>query len=207
MRFAMDRHVADVGIVPTWRTARWNRLRVPSSRLPLGADLARRPAFIVGELVPHDRTTQEFAQAILAIEATFGSSRTAWRLLLRPRRPRRERADHRIRGPHLSQMGLNPAAKPSGVRDGCMLLMSTLADEDLPLVISRSCEWTVQAFANVKTGRRNEGVYDESSEFCHALDAARYYFVNRPVFIDYDEDDMVPETTWGPSSGLWGRVW
>ena len=207
MRWSMDRHVADIGIVPTWRTARCIDF---GFHRPACLWVQTSPAgqpFIVGELVPHDRTTEEFAQAILAMEATFGLEEPPYISYCDPAgravNVQTTESEFRI----FAQMGLNPVAKPSSIRDGCMLLMSALADEDLPLVISRRCEWTVQAFANVKPDRHNEGVYDEGSEFCHALDAIRYYFVNRPAFIDYDDEDMEPERTFGPSSGLYGRIW
>ena len=41
--------------------------------------------------------------------------------------------------------GLAPLAVRSGIRDGCVRIMDAIADPDLPLLVSKSCVWTVEA--------------------------------------------------------------
>ena len=71
-RFSRERNVADVKIVPSWETYRCLDF---SYDYPACAWLQRSPAaqyFVVAELLPHDMTTDEFAEAILEREKGFG---------------------------------------------------------------------------------------------------------------------------------------
>jgi hypothetical protein len=197
MRFDAERHVREVEIVPNWPTV---RCIDHGFHRPACAWLQTSPQgqlFVVAELVPHDRTTQEFAQEILATELTFG--------LVEP--PRASYCDPAGRAVNVqttesearifAQMGLNPDSKPSSIRDGCVLLMDALADKNLPLVISAACPWTIQAFSQVKPDKANEGVYDERSEYTHILDALRYWAVNNAEHVDLS--DWQPSRPTSPS--------
>jgi hypothetical protein len=88
--------------------------------------------------------------------------------------------------------GLGPSAVDSSIRDGCVRLMDAIADPDIPLVVSRSCTWTVEALGAISPDRKRPDVYDEKSSYTHALDALRYFMVNQAVSrqdwpdIDYD---------------------
>ena len=127
---------------------------------------------------PHDMTTSEFAGAIVAKEAAFG-------LAEEPRGTYCDPAGNAVNVQTtqtdfalFKQAGLSPIAKASGIRDGCVALMEQLADPVLPLVISTRCEWLIKAFSTVSPDKNHPEVYDEGSEFTHALDALRYFFIN-----------------------------
>jgi hypothetical protein len=79
------------------------------------------------------------------------------------------------------QHGLQPIATKSSVRDGCVRIMDCVGDPDLPLLVSRGCPWLCEALGSVSPDKRHPDVYDEGSTYTHALDALRYFFVNRPI--------------------------
>jgi hypothetical protein len=64
---------------------------------------------------------------------------------------------------------------------GCVRVMDAIADPDLPLVVSRSCTWTVEALGAISPDRKRPDVYDETSTHTHVLDALRYFMVNQSV--------------------------
>ena len=76
--------------------------------------------------------------------------------------------------------GIRCRSKPSGVREGCVLLMDALAHPELPLVVSRRCHWTMEALASVPPDPHQPERYNERSRYEHILDALRYFAVNRP---------------------------
>ena len=180
-RFDSERSVQDIGIVPNWPTFRAVDF---GFRFPACAWVQLSPSgqpFVVAELVPHDLTTDEFASAILAKEAAFG-------LTTRPRLtycdPAGNAANVQTAASEVSlfaRMGLNPVSKASSIRDGCVRLMDMLADPVLPLVVSKKCEWIVQAFTAVKPDKHHPDVYDETSEYTHILDALRYMAIHLRV--------------------------
>jgi hypothetical protein len=59
--------------------------------------------------------------------------------------------------------------------------MDAIADPDIPLVVSRSCSWTVEALGAISPDRKRPDVYDETSSYTHVLDALRYFMVNQAV--------------------------
>ena len=71
--------------------------------------------------------------------------------------------------------------------------MDTIADPNLPLLVSRSCTWTAEALGRISPDKHRPDVYDKKSTYCHALDALRYFLVNQAVgqqeWIDIDYGD------------------
>jgi len=177
-RFDRRRNVAQVQVVHDWQT--WRCVDFGYHH-PACAWVQQAPSgqrFVVGELVPHDLTTEEFAQAILAKEA-------AWGLVERPRAtycdPAGRAANVQTAQSEIEifrRAGLNPISKASSIRDGCVRLIGALADPDLPLVVSEACAWTIEAFASVRPDKHRPDLYDETSEYTHILDALRYFVVN-----------------------------
>ena len=79
------------------------------------------------------------------------------------------------------QYGLQPIATKSSIRDGCVRIMDCVGDPNLPLLVSKGCPWLCEALGSVSPDKRHPDVYDEGSTYTHALDALRYFFVNRPI--------------------------
>ena len=67
--------------------------------------------------------------------------------------------------------GLAPVGIHSSIRDGCVRIMDAIADPDLPLLVSRSLTWVMEALGAVSPDRKRPDVYDESSTYSHVLDA------------------------------------
>jgi hypothetical protein len=134
---------------------------------------------VIAEIVPKNRTTDEFARAILKQEQRFG--------LLEPPRTSYVDPAGRAVNSHTSESevrvfarhGIRCVSKPSGVREGCLLLINALAEPALPLVIASSCTWTIEALASVGPDAHQPERYDEGSPYTHILDALRYWAVNR----------------------------
>lgn len=136
--------------------------------------------FIIAELLPHDATTDEFAEAILEKEK-------GWRLVEKPRRTFADPAGNAAnRQSSKSEVdvfrrhGIPCRSRRSGVREGCVLLINALADPELPLVVAKSCHWTIEALASVPPDPHQPERYDERSPYEHGLDALRYFTVNSP---------------------------
>jgi len=179
-RFTRERNVAEVSIARNWDTYRCIDFGYHS---PACAWLQVSPKgqwFVVGELVPHDLTTDEFAQAILAEEQGFG--------LVRPLRGTYVDPAGRSVNAHTSESevkvfarrGIRCRSRASGVREGCVLLMDALAHPELPLVVSSRCAWTIEALSSVAPDPHQGERYDERSPYTHILDALRYFAVNGP---------------------------
>ncbi len=83
----------------------------------------------------------------------------------------------------LQQKGLMPIAKPSSVRDGCVRIMDALAATPTCRCWSRAAAsgWIEAPGSGPPPDKNHPDVYDENSDYDHALDALRYFFVNRPV--------------------------
>ena len=185
--------IAAVHNYETWRAvdfgfhhpaALWIQI-APSGQFIVVAELARRE--------PFNWTTEEFADQILKRDAELG--------LFEP--PRGTYCDPAGRGVEAQTgesefdvfklKGLAPLAVASGIRDGCVRIMDTIADPNLPLLVSRSCTWTAEALGRISPDKHRPDVYDEKSTYCHALDALRYFLVNQAVgqqeWIDIDYGD------------------
>jgi hypothetical protein len=177
-RFSYERNTDDVLPMPNWQTVRCVDF---GYRHPACAWIQTSPAgqpFVVAELAPADMTTDEFAAAIKRTDASLG---------LKPP-PRVTYCDPAGNAANvqtatsevqiLRAAGLNPLSRASSIRDGCVRLMGLLADPAIPLVVSRSCPWLVEAFGAVRPDKHRPDLYDESSEYTHILDALRYWAVN-----------------------------
>jgi hypothetical protein len=178
-RFDSTRNTDVVTVVPNWSTVRCADF---GYRHPAAAWIQTSPAgqpFVVAEYVPKDKTTEEFIAGMKAIDAALG-------LVIPPRATYCDPAGNAVNVQtseseiqKLAAAGLAPISKASSVRDGCVRLMSELADPNLPLVISLDCPWTIQAFSGVRPDKHRPDLYDDTSEFDHILDALRYWAVNR----------------------------
>ena len=77
--------------------------------------------------------------------------------------------------------GLRPHGQSSSVRDGCVRIMDSLADEVQPLVVAARCTGLIRALSQVKPHRSQHEIYDTDHELhSHPLDALRYLLVNLP---------------------------
>ena len=137
------------------------------------AELARRK--------PFDWTTEEFADRILKMDGLLGLFEVPRGTYCDPAGQGVQSQTGESEFKKLRQKGLMPIAKPSSVRDGCVRIMDALADPDLPLLVSHSCKWLIECLGSVSPDKNHPDVYDEKSDYDHALDALRYFFVNRPV--------------------------
>lgn len=177
-RFTRERNVMAAKPQASWKTWR-------------GADFGyRHPAclwaqlaptgqpFIVGELAPESLTTDEFRDAILAMDKTLG---------VHPRESYCDPAGKAVNVQTaesefeiLRRGGLRPKGKPSSVRDGCVRIMNALSDKQLPLIVSDSCPELIRCLTQVKPDKSRPDLYDqrEDSPYQHLLDALRYIFVN-----------------------------
>jgi len=186
-RFSRERNVAEVTVVPNWPTVRAVDF---GYRHPACLWLQSSPAgqsFLIAELVPANLTTEEFARAILEREASFGLVSAPRATYGDPagRSTNVQTAESEVEV--LRRHGLSFLSRPSGVRDGCVRIMSMLADAKLPLVVSAACPWTIEALASIAPDRHRPDVYDEASPYTHVLDALRYWAVNRSA---------VPSSPW-----------
>jgi hypothetical protein len=179
-RFSRERNVAKITIVSNWDTYRCLDF---GYHYPACAWLQVSPKgqwFVVAELTPHDLTTDEFAEAILEEESSFG--------LVKPMRGTYADPAGRAVNSHTSENevkvfarhGMRCRSKPSGVREGCVLLMDALAHPELPVVVSSRCHWTIEALSSVPPDPHQPERYDERSRYEHILDALRYFAVNGP---------------------------
>ena len=201
-RFSSERNTADVAVVANWRTVRCVDFGYHS---PACAWIQTSPAgqpFVVAELVPHELTTEEFAQAILVKER-------AWGLVSAPHATYGDPAGRAVNVQTAEaevavfrRYGLGFIGKASSVRDGCVQLMDLLADPKLPLVIARSCPWTIEALSSVRPDRGRPDLYDETSAYTHILDALRYWVINRRTGTPWTPPKPCP----GITAGLYDRI-
>lgn len=164
---------------PTWRAVDFGNhslaclwiQEAPSGQVCVVAEIAGRKRF--------DWTTAEFADAILAKEATLG-------LVEEPRATLCDPAGNGVTAQTgeseiliFQVKGLAPVFERSSVRDGCIRISDALAEPKIPLLVSRDCSWLAEALGAVGPDRQHPDVYDEHSVYSHVLDAMRYYFISR----------------------------
>ena len=156
------------------------------------AELARRE--------PFNWTTAEFADKIAEIDAGLG--------LFEP--PRGTFCDPAGKGvsPQTGESefevfrlkGLAPSGESSSIRDGCVRIMDAIADPELPLQVSKTCPWLIEALGSISPDRKRPDLYDEKSSYTHVLDALRYFCVNQAVgqqeWIDVDYDSLPQPNMW-----------
>jgi hypothetical protein len=75
------------------------------------------------------------------------------------------------------QAGLNPVAKLSANRDGCMLIGEHLASSK-HLMIHSDCHGLINAFESLEPDKKAPDIYAADQDFDHAMDALRYGIVN-----------------------------
>ena len=177
-RFDSKRNAAEVTVVENYDTVRAVDFGYHHPACVWIQSAPSGQPFVVAELVPHDRTTEEFIADIRAIDARLG-------LVMPPHFTYCDPAGNAVNVQTaqsevaaLRAAGMAPISRPSSIRDGCVRLIGLLSDPDLPLVVSRSCPWTIEALAGVRPDKHRPDVYDETSEYCHVLDALRYWAVN-----------------------------
>lgn len=178
-RFLRERNTDDISPVSGWRTERAVDF---GYRHPACVWIQTAPSgqpFVVAELVPSDTTTDEFAAAIKRVDVALG---------VRPHVTYCDPAGNaanvqtaKSEVETLREYGLNPISRASSIRDGCVRIMSALADQALPLVVSRSCPWLIEALSTVRPDKHRPDLYDEGSDYTHVLDALRYWAVNNAV--------------------------
>jgi hypothetical protein len=179
-RFTRERNVAEVEIVPGWDTYRCIDF---GYHCPACAWLQVSPKgqwFVVAELTPHDLTTDEFAAAILETEAPLGLVKPPRGTYCDPAGNARNAQTSETEVRVLARHGIRCRSKTSGVREGCVLLMDALAHPELPLIVSSTCHWMIEALASVPPDPHQPDRYDERSPYTHILDALRYFAVNGP---------------------------
>jgi hypothetical protein len=137
------------------------------------AELARRQ--------PFDWTTEVFAERILKMDGLLGLFEVPRGTYCDPAGMGVQSQTGESEFKKLRQKGLVPISRSSSVRDGCVRIMDSLADPELPLLVSKSCKWLIECLGAVSPDKSHPDVYDEKSDYDHALDALRYFFVNRPV--------------------------
>jgi hypothetical protein len=179
-RFTRERNVATVRPVSGWTT--WRGVDF-GFRHPACVWVQKSPAgqlFVIAELAPSNMTTEEFRDAIVAIDKRLGVA------------PRYSYCDPAGNAANvqtaesefdvLKRAHLNPRSKPSSIRDGCIRMMNLLADPDLPLVVSEDCPELIRCMTQVKPDKSRPELYDqrEDSPYQHLLDALRYLLVNKP---------------------------
>ncbi len=180
-RFERARNVADVEVQAAWPTFRSidHGFRHPACLWEQVAPSGQ--VFVVDELLPENMTTTEFAAAIVERESS-------WQLAMPPQASYCDPAGNAVNVQTaqsefevLRRFRLNPKGKPSSVRDGCVRIMDALADRDLPLIVAERCAGTIRCLSQVKPDKSKPEVYDqrEDSPYQHALDALRYFYVNR----------------------------
>jgi hypothetical protein len=199
-----DRNIADVEILPYGPTYRCVDHGYHSPACAWVQVSTQGQPFVVGEYVPHDVTTEEFAAGIIATES-------AWNLVTPPADTFADPAGRAVNVATAKSeaetfygMGLGHTSRQSSIRDGCVRIMSALADPIMPLVISRRCPWTIEALSAVRPDKHRPDVYDETSEYTHILDALRYYFVNNPRGV---ADYRLPPSDKPITSALLGKIW
>jgi len=181
-RFDSTRNTADIEVAPEWRTFRFVDHGYRSPACGWAQQAPSGQLFVIAELVPHNLTTTEFAEAIRRKDVELGvhPSVTYCDPAGRAVNVQTSESEEAV----FRAAGLNPVSRQSSIRDGCVQLIGLLADPEIPLVVSRGCEWLVRALSTIRPDRHKPEVYAEDSEFCHILDALRYLVVNthrRPV--------------------------
>ena len=175
------RAIAAVHNHETWRAvdfgfhhpaALWVQI-APSGQFQIVAELAQRE--------PFNWTTEEFADEILKRDAELGLFEPPRGTYCDPAGANVQSQTGEAEFEVFKLKGLAPLAVRSGIRDGCVRIMDAIADPDLPLLVSKSCVWTVEALGAVSPDSRRPDVYQEKSSYTHVLDALRYFMVNQAV--------------------------
>jgi hypothetical protein len=206
-----DANETDKGATHNWQTVRAVDF---GRRHPACLWIQTSPAgqhIVVGEFAPAARvasaamTTDEFVENIRRIDKELGLFAEPKITYCDPAGRAAEAQTGESQFEVFQRAGLNPVGRPSGIRDGCVKMFDLIADEAQPLLVSRSCPWTIECITGVVPDKNRPDLYDqnESSQYQHVLDALRYWAINRTGPVAYEP----PEPTQGPASGMWGKVW
>jgi hypothetical protein len=145
----------------------------PAGQYIVVAALARRE--------PYNWTTEEFADKILAVDKALNLVEPPRATFCDPAGANVQAQTGESEFEIFKLKGLAPVGIHSSIRDGCVRIMDAIADPDLPLLVSKSCVWLVEALGAISPDRRRPDIYDENSTYTHCLDALRYFFVNQSV--------------------------
>ena len=177
-RFTRERNVAKIDPVPGWKT--WRGIDF-GYRHPACVWVQRSPKgqlFVVGELAPENVTTEEFRDAIVAIDERLGLNPE--RSYCDPAGNAKNVQTSESEFDILRRARLNPYSRNSSIRDGCLRIQNALADPEMPLVVSSDCVEVIRCMSQVKPDKTSPELYDqrEDSPYQHLLDALRYLLVN-----------------------------
>ena len=209
-RFSLERHVKAIEIVRNWDTWRAVDFGLRHSACLWAQCSPAGQLFIVDELLPENVPTPEFAAQIKAREATYGLVEPPLESYCDPAGTATNDQTAQSEFDIFAREGLCPKGKTSGVRDGCVMIMNLLADEELPVVIAERCQGLIRALSQVKPHRSRHERYDTDHEiFSHPLDALRYLLINLPRPSDGRGRSTVAPTctTWSAESCGEGVQW
>ena len=169
----------------------------------MGAALTGGELFVVAEFLPHDVTTPEFAEGILAYERGWGLAEPMRATFCDPAGNAANVQTSQTDVEVMHNAGLFPQSVSSGIRDGCVRLTNLIADPDLPLMVHPRCTGLVEALTSVRPHRSRPDVYDFDSEVhSHVLDALRYLVVNLAFVCG---DDWEPPPTVESGLPSWAK--
>ena len=180
-RFSFERHVQAIEIVHNWDTWRAVDFGYRHSACLWAQCSPTGQLCIVDELLPENTTTPEFAAQIKAREASYRLVEEPLETFCDPAGKGTNTQTAESEFGVFAGEGLCPKGKTSSVRDGCVLIMDLLAEEELPVVISERCQGLIRALSQVKPHNSRHEIYDTDHEtHSHPLDALRYLLVNMP---------------------------
>jgi len=141
--------------------------------------------FVVAEYGPEEITSPEFAAGIQRTLSELQAEEDVELVL--PLGPMYCDPAGKARNMQTSQSefdvmvraGFRPHGKPSGVRDGCDLMMIAIAHAEIPLVVHPRCVKLIRALSQMPPDPKQPDVYlQKHPTLSHPLDALRYWFVN-----------------------------
>jgi len=141
--------------------------------------------FVFGEYAPEEVPSPEFAQGILRYQQELFASQGVEMAL--PMGPMYSDPAGKARNTQTSKSefdvmvaaGFRPFGVPSSVRDGCDLMINSVAHADIPLIVHPRCVKLIRAMTQMPPDKNQPDVYlQKHPVFSHPLDALRYWFVN-----------------------------
>ena len=153
-----------------WPACLWLQF-TPHGQVVVVAELARRE--------PFNWTTAEFAAKIAEIDASLGLFEPPRGTFCDPAGKQVQAQTGATEFEVFRLQGLAPRGEPSSIRDGSVRIMNAISDPDLPLQVSKTCPWLIEALSSIAPDRHRPDLYDEKSSYTHVLDALRYFYVNQ----------------------------
>lgn len=184
-RFSAATHVREFAIVANWPlTYGVDFGFVHPVCLLLQQSPAGQP-FVVGEYLPEEVPSPEFAAGIVAYqrqllaEEGVDLATEPGPMYCDPAGKARNMQTSRSEFDVMLSAGFRPRGVTSSLRDGCDLLMTSIAHAHTPLVVHPRCTKLIRALTQMPPDSRQPDVYLQSHPvFSHPLDALRYWFVN-----------------------------